>query len=181
MIEESEHNQARNVGGEEGSATCLGIFPGRPHSCNQPSRAFQLDGNDVGGAPAISQTMPLSRTPKKLQRLEQSLVSRLSKLEELEKASKPDANQPFRIAHDDRYRTLAEHALDPKVGSTETVGASLMNQIKLPECVNTSVWLTPLIDSRMWYGEPRKPFVDLPLYLQEKYATKELKDGSTTN
>ena len=104
-----------------------------------------------------------------------------SRLEDLEKASKPEANQPFRIAHDDHYRTLAEHALDPKVGSTETVGASLMNQIKLPECVNTSVWLTPLIDSRMWYGEPKKPFVDLPLHLQEKYATKELKDGSTTN
>ena len=117
----------------------------------------------------------------KLQRLETSLVTRLSRLEELEKASKPDANQTFRIAHDDRYRTLAEHALDPKVGSTETVGASLMNQIKLPECVNTSVWLTPLIDSRMWYGEPEKPFVDLPLHLQEKYATTQLKKGSTTN
>ena len=118
---------------------------------------------------------------EKLQRLEQSLVSRLSKLEDLEKASKPEANQPFRIAHDDRYRTLAEHALDPKVGSTETVGACLMNQIKLPECVNTSVWLTPLIDSRMWYGEPKKPFVDLPLHLQENYATEKLQKGSTTN
>ena len=104
-----------------------------------------------------------------------------NRLDELEKTSKPERHQPFRIAHDDHYRTLAEHALDPKVGSTETVGASLMNQIKLPECVNTSVWLTPLIDSRMWYGEPEKKFVDLPLHLQEKYATKELKKGSTTN
>jgi hypothetical protein len=112
-----------------------------------------------------------------LQKLKKSLESRL---EELEKASKPEANQPFRIAHDDHYRTLAEHALDPKVGSTETVGASLMNQIKLPECVNTSVWLTPLIDSRMWYGEPEKKFVDLPLHLQEKYANDDLKEGSTT-
>ena len=110
----------------------------------------------------------------------EKLVSRLKELEEkLEKASKPEANQPFRIAHDDHYRTLAEHALDPQVGSTETIGASLINQIKLPECVNTAVWLTPLIDSRMWYGEPEKPFVDLPLHLQEKYATTQLKKGST--
>ncbi len=101
--------------------------------------------------------------------------------EELEKALKPDANQQFRIAHDDRYRTLSKHALDPQVGSTETVGADLMNRIKLPECVNTAIWLTPLIDSRMWYGEPEKKFVELPPSLQEKYATKELKKGSTTN
>jgi hypothetical protein len=103
----------------------------------------------------------------------------LEKLEELENASKPEGK--FQIAQDDRYRTLAEHALDPKDGLTDTVGAKLINQIKLPESVYTSVWITPLIDSRLWYGEPKKKFQELPLHLQEKYATKELKKGSTTN
>jgi hypothetical protein len=45
----------------------------------------------------------------KLQQLESRL---LKKLKELENASKPEVK--FQIAQDDRYRTLTEHALDPK-------------------------------------------------------------------
>ena len=70
--------------------------------------------------------------------------------------------------------------MDP-VGMPQTTGAELVNKITLPDSVYTSVWLIPLIDARLWYGEPAKKFTDLPSYLQEKYATEELNYGSATH
>jgi len=132
-------------------------------------------------APAMaSSTSNKAATSENVGAKFEMLESRLAKLEEDSKCNRiQDANFP--IAHDDRYRTLVEHALDPKAGFPDTVGASLINQIQLPESVYTAVWIAPLIDSRLWYGEPEKKFVDLPLSLQEKYATKGLKEGITVN
>jgi len=127
-------------------------------------------------APAVAtQNKAAENVGAKLEMLE----SRLAKLEEDSRCNGIQQSN-FPIAHDDRYHTLVEHALDPKVGFPDTVGATLINQIQLPESVYTSVWITPLIDSRLFFGEPEKKFVDLPLSLQEKYATKELTEGSTS-
>ena len=97
-------------------------------------------------------------------------------MEALLEANKEKPPKTWPITYDDRYRTLTKFAMDP-VGLPETTGSDLMNKITLPDSVYTSVWLIPLIDSRLWYGEPAKKFTDLTPQMQEKYATKEVNQG----
>ena len=112
--------------------------------------------------------------------LEKKVAELEEKMEALLEANKEKPPKTWPITYDDRYRTLTKFGMDP-VGLPETTGSDLMNKITLPDSVYTSVWLIPLIDSRLWYGEPAKKFTDLTPQLQEKYATKELNKGSATN
>ena len=112
--------------------------------------------------------------------LEKKVAELEEKVEALLEANKEKPAKTWPITYDNRYRTLTKFAMDP-VGLPETTGSDLMNKITLPDSVYTSVWLIPLIDSRLWYGEPAKKFTDLTPQLQEKYATKELNKGSANN
>jgi hypothetical protein len=86
------------------------------------------------------------------------------------------------IVYDNRHEMLTEQALEP-LGMPVTVGSKLTYKIKLPDSVYTSVWLVPLIDSRLWKGEPQKQFSNLPPEAQHKLvqANPKLKEGSTTD
>ena len=89
--------------------------------------------------------------------------------------------QQWPVVYDNRHAALTENALDPTEGLPTTVGSQLVNKIQLPRSVYTSVWLLPLIDSRLWTGEPEKNYSQLPLHLQKKYATPKLIEGNTSN
>jgi hypothetical protein len=89
--------------------------------------------------------------------------------------------QQWPVVYDNRHAALTENAMDPTEGLPTTVGSELVNKIQLPRSVYTSVWLLPLIDSRLWKGETEKPYSQLPLHLQKKYATPKLIEGNTTN
>ena len=135
---------------------------------SQVSPTFTSQGNGTKQLP-LTASDPDEDLKKKVEELE----------EKVKKLEGPPA-KTWPITYDNRYRTLTKYAMDP-VGMPQTTGGELVNKITLPDSVYTSVWLIPLIDSRLWYGEPAKKFTDVPTYLQEKYATKELNDGSATN
>ena len=135
---------------------------------SQVSPTFASPGNGTRQLP-LTASDPVENLKKKVEELE----------EKVKKLEGPPA-KTWPPTHDNRYRTLTKYAMDP-VGMPQTTGGELVNKITLPDSVYTSVWLIPLIDSRLWYGEPAKKFTDVPTYLQEKYATKELNDGSATN
>ena len=101
------------------------------------------------------------------------------------KKLKPTERQ-WPVVYDDRHAELTQHAMDPTGGAT-TVGSELVNKIQLPRSVYTSVWLLPLIDSRLWWGEPEKKYSDLPPVVQKEIVAEEkndkaknLKEGGTT-
>jgi hypothetical protein len=107
-------------------------------------------------------------------------------LAELKADMKKLKPKEWAVVYDNRHAALTENAMDPTGGPT-TVGSELVNKIQLPRSVYTSVWLLPLIDSRLWWGEPEKKYSDLPPVVQKEIVAratdvhaKNLKIGSTT-
>jgi hypothetical protein len=108
------------------------------------------------------------------------LKRELAELKADMKRLKPKEQQPWAVVYDNRHAELTQNAMDP-TGGAITVGSQLVHKIKLPNSVYTSVWLLPLIDGRFWWGEPEKPYSQLPPQLQDKHMTVELNAGNTTN
>ena len=153
---------------------------GQPMGLVMPTYTPILSTNQV--LPTFASPRPTG-TDDEIAELKRELAELKSEMKKL----KPKEQQ-WAAVYDNRHAELTQNAMDPLGGAT-TVGSELVNKIQLPRSVYTSVWLLPLIDSRLWWGEPEKKYSELPPVVQKEIVAKGivakdpkakyLKEGST--
>ena len=75
-----------------------------------------------------------------------------------ENPEKPAGGAPIEWKHTDDWVHREQHkrGYEPKPGGPETLGENLTFTLTLPDSVHTAIWLLPLVDGRLWYGEVAK-------------------------